>query len=437
MSGGFFGAVIDTIGVEIEGIGLPQESVGDLVTAPIHSRFGEIARKFSITRDASTEFNASVIRTSAGAVLVSNHTREMAETMGGLRLGGKRMGYEIVTVPLTIKELEQVIYPVMYQLVQAGDFLSDRAAIHFHVGFPNNLRMLKNFLRISLMLDPVLFRLGGMGGTFRGHINLAAYSRPLMNSTAVNVNGRTAGKRFARITNPKFAITAKTLEEFWAGFGVKYMMGGGSAKYHPCRYSGINFYSVPQHGTVEFRHFNQSHDAFLVVAIGKFLRGIAELATLMTPSEVSGLEIVPSNDEISMSDASQILGKFYSLCQEKEIENLPGDAEMESILTTLNNSHFESIPALPVLTHIRDGNNTIPMETALAGNLEFFSEVLPPQYCDIHNITYRSIFDGVELDGVSENTPSENSPEPVHVEMEEEEYYDDEEHESDEENEDD
>lgn len=432
MSGGFFGAVIDTIGMEIEGIGLPQESVGDLVVAPLHARYGNLARQFSVTRDASTEFNASLVRTSAGVILVSNHTREMAETMSHMRLGGKRMGYELVTVPLTIQELERVVYPMMYYLVQAGDFLSDRAAIHFHVGFPNNLRMLQNFLRISLMLDPVLFRLGGMGGTFRGHINLAAYSRPLMNSTAVNVTSRNPRQRYARITNPKFSLSAKTLEEFWAGFGVKYAVGGGSAKYHPCRYSGINFYSVPQHGTVEFRHFNQSHDAFLVVAIGKFLRGIAELSTLLSKSEVSGMEIVPSNDEISMSDASIILEKFYSMCQQKDIEHLPDDSEMEAILATLNNSHFESIPALPVLTHLRDNNNTITLETALAGNLDFYEQVLPPQYCDIHNITYRSIFDGVNL----EESPSQpqQAESPTNLQVEEYDPFDtEEEHNSDEE----
>lgn len=404
MPNGFYGADLDTVGMELEGISINADSLAEIL-AMMHRNYPATTRQVSLVHDASTEFNASYIRTSAGNILVSNHTAEMQNILGGLIIGSRKMGYEIVTTPLLIPDLEAVIYPVVNTLVNNGDFLSDRAATHYHIGFPINLRMMKNLMKIALMIDPVLFRLGGMGRTFRGKINLAAYARPLMNSTAVYISG-SRGK-FAKIINPVAALEATSLDQFWAAFGVRFKPGGASSKYHASRYVGINFYSLPQHGTIEFRHFNQSHEPFLMMAIGKMLRGFAELATVISKQDYSVFEIVPSNQEISMSDASEIIGRLLGLCHDKELENLPSEEEVAEILQTLSKSHFEPIPETPVLTHLRDDANTISMDMVQAGSLQTVHEVLPPQFCDIHNIRYRSIFDNVNLAETPQTTSSQ------------------------------
>lgn len=393
---GFYGEFLDTVGIEYEGIGLDRETVGQCITRM--TRDYNQNTRVNVVHDASTEFNASYVRTNAGIVLVSNHTKEMSDILGRQIQGVRTMGYELVTYPLHVPELGKLLYPMVASLVNNGDFVSDRASTHFHIGFANNLVFLQSLLEISLMVDPVLYRLGGMGRTFRGRTNQCAYARPLLHSAAVNVVTRNPEKRYAKVINPLAALSAKTIEEFWASFGVEYKLGGGSSKYHPSRYGGINFFSVPQHGTIEFRHCNQTHDVFMIIAVAKLVRGFTELSTCITEKELEGLSVVPSHVEISMGDATEILRKLLGLCRSHKIKNLPDDYEMEAILQTIEKSHFEEISELPVLTHIRDNVNTIPLELAQSGKLQFFREVLPPNAVDIHNIVYRSIFDGVILE---------------------------------------
>lgn len=393
---GFFGTYLDTVGVELEGIGISGKYDMGKILSKMRDEYHIDDNKVQITHDASTEFNASFIRTSSGGVWISNHTPEMMDIFGGQIAGQKLMGYELVTFPMEVPKMGNVLYPLISTLVNNGDFVSDRASIHFHVGFVNNLRILQNFLRIALMVEPVLYRLGGMGRTFRGRINQCAYARPLLNSVAVNI-ANYSGTKFARIINPIAALEAETLEQFWASFGVEYKIGGGVAKYHACRYGGFNFYAVPQHGTIEFRHCNQSHNTFLIIAIAKFDRGLAELSTVISKKELASLAIVPSNTEISVGDATEIINRMMKLCHEHEIKNLPDDCEMETIMQTIAKSHFESITDIPVLVHLQDGVNTISAQLAREGRLEFFNKVLPPHFVDIHNISYSSIFDGVKL----------------------------------------
>jgi len=410
MPNGFFGQLFDTVGMEQEGISLDKENNLPTMINNMKKAYPYTGGQIAITHDASTEFNATYIRTNVGLILVSNHTPEMSSLFSDIKYENKIMGYELVTTPLEIPQLESLIYPLENYLVASGDFLSNRAAIHYHIGFGNNLRILQSLLKICLQIDPVLFRLGGMGRTFRGQINRSAYARPLLNSVAVNVSTRDTEKRYARIINPIQAMDAKTLTEFWAGFGVAYRSGGGSAKYAPCRYSGSNFYSVPQHGTMEFRHFNQSHDAYLIMAIAKFLRGIVELSTVINKRDLSTLEVVESNKEVSMSDALTIVNKIVSLCHGYELENLPDEEEVAVILEAISLSHFVEIPAIPVLTHVKDDSNTISLEIAKMGKLEFFSKVLPPHYLDIHNIKENpsSIYDCEPYPDVPKKNSSES-----------------------------
>ena len=394
MAGSFAGELYSTIGVEFEGIGLEKESfIPRELLRYLQLNYGDVGKWLNVTHDASTEFYASTVRTPLGGILVSKHTPEMEDMFSQYIVQSQVMGYELVTHPLTIARLESLMYPMVTSLQNLGDFISDRAALHFHVGCGNNLRILKALLRISLMVDPVLFRLGGMGRTFRGHMNHAAYARPLLHSIAVNVSTSNSANRYAKIINPLAALEANSMEEFWGAFGVKYRYGGGSQKYHPSRYCGINFYSIPQHGTLEFRHFNQTHNVPLIMSIAKFVRGLVELGSMITKGEMHKFEIVPSDVEISMSDASMIVEKLIGLCHDKEVEDLPSDYELELMMKVLSESHFEKLPEMPVLTHIHDDTATLSMEAVNLGRLETFAKVLPSQYVDIHTISYRSIYD--------------------------------------------
>lgn len=417
----FYGEFLDTVGMEYEGIGLSKKFMESQFLSHLQNYYPEVSRKITITRDASTEFRASAINYGGNLIWLSDHTREASnDYFSGRKVTSDVMGYEIITHPLTIPDLERLMYPLITSVVQFGDFISDRAAIHFHVGFCNNLRFLKNILAVGLYIDPVLFRLGGMGRTFRGKINNSAYARPLLNSVAA-YTPTTKDGNFVRAINPKAALEAKTMEEFWSCFGVKYGLGG-VGKYHPSRYCGLNFYSIPQHGTIEWRHTNQTHDVYMLMAIGKFLRGITELSVYMNPREVARLDIVPSNDEISASDGLQILTHLYTLCREKDLQNLPSEEEFADICSLFEKSHFQKIDETPVLTHLTSENsNVISREIAERGKLEYFKKVIPPNHVDIHTIGYISLYDRINF---------ASPPRPNNMEESEEEQYEEEEQEN-------
>jgi hypothetical protein len=415
--GNFYGQYLDTIGIEYESTSMYQQKIKNVLAEYFNPIAGELAKCINITRDASTEFLAENIRASNGQyLLVSSHT-PCAKRLYGAGGNTVTMGFELYSSPIEIKKFDRVVYPLMQVLRNNGDFTSKRASIHFHVGFVNNLRLLKNILRVSLMLEPVLYRLGGMGDVFRGESNLSAYARPLLNSAAVEISrGLTirdlnrireeeneiemneeneledatknkTKKQLVRIINPRAALDAEYIEQFWASFGVDYT--GANNKYLPSRYSGTNFFAMYSHGTIEFRHTNQSLDAPLIVSIGKFLRGIVEMSTLLSKNEIHQFDIINSNEEISVADSRDIVARIMAICYDKGIENIPTDNEISLILETIEKSSFKSIPETPVKTHIQQFY--LPEKIASLGNLLSVSDYLNPQHTDIHNISKKVV----------------------------------------------
>lgn len=449
---GFYGQYLKTVGLEYESVALTIRDVTKRVLGPLQGLRGDLSDKISVTRDASTEFRAELLNLGGRNLTVSTHTELYGKISNKQIHDQLTMGFELVTVPMEVSELESLVYPMMMYLQAAGDFTSMRAAVHFHVGFANNLRLLKNLLMVNLNLEPVLYRLGGMGGTYRGCSNISAYSRPLMNSAAViigksspqtQVQGmmdefseeesqllpisqqspntmqqlnqtqqardrllaiyairrtRILAKKkgnIVQIINPMAALSADSIEKFWAAFGVGYRNYDGN-KYHPCRYSACNFYSVPQHGTFEYRHFNQTLDPVLIMAVAKFLRGTVEMSTMLTKSEIPLFEPLDSNQEIQMPEAVKIVEKIMGLCYEKEVEDLPSESEIALIFETLENSRFLPIPETPVMTH---KEFYLDARIAELGGLKYVEETLPANYTDIHNIDkkFLSLYDEGEL----------------------------------------
>lgn len=400
----FYGMYLDSVGVEYESTSFSTGEIAKILNSRLNPILGKFAENINVTRDASTEFVAEVIKSSSNFLKVSRHT-ELADRLSGMNQGnGMTMGFELYTNPLEIPDLAKLIYPLMFTLQSAGDFTSSRASVHFHIGYVNNMRLLKNLLRVCLMMEPVLYRLGGMGGTFRGGHNLAAYARPLLNSAvafigrkAVTLNttpeelqqmmqeaesGKQKKSKAVQVINASAALEADSIEKFWAAFGVNYK--GTNSKYHPCRYSGTNFFAINSHGTIEFRHFNQSMDASLIMAIAKFLRSTVELCTTLNKNESYQFDIVNSNDEISVGDSEEIIRRLVSMSYSKDIENIPSDNEISLILETIASSHFTPLPETPVKTHSRDF--LLDPTVVELGKLQAVAKYLEPQNVDIHNI---------------------------------------------------
>lgn len=432
-----YGAFLDTVGLEMEGIGIFQNRLSKdmdniFYGSPTLSKNGKkIIKPYIITRDASTESIVESVTSKHNMYYIYRHT-EYAKRLAGMGRGNDNaLGYELIIEPTGIEQLEELVFKTLLAIENAGDFITPRAATHFHVGFVNNLRMLQNLLRITLWLDPLFFRLGGMGRTNRGFSNNYAYARPLLHSSAVPVVGaldsaprihvergdssvrnrprstssvdrlssateRLRRNRIARLTdeindgntyvkiiNPISALSATSLEDFWASFGV-FPDVSGLPKYHPARYSSFNFYSLSQHNTIEARHCNQTFNPYLVMAIAKMFRGAVELSTLLGKHEV--FEFPPGNSavEISIKEAEEILQTLQNFFNDKEVENPPDDSEFSLIMETIANSKFIPLKENPVKTHLNDFS--IRAELARAGNLETVENVTRPTQIDVHTI---------------------------------------------------
>lgn len=380
---GLSGQLFDTMGFEVEGTLMQRDEMQGTVLPKLQRLMGPMYNKVFLDRDASTESFAETFRLAGRPRAINAHTSAYHRL--SLRGGGESRvyGYEFKTSPLEMQEIEPVLYPLMWTLYEHGDVVSDRASIHMHVGFANNFRMLHSLLTIMLSLEPVMYRLGGMGGTFRGHLNNAAYCRPLLNSCVVPIAKLAPKRTYAQILNPVAARDAKNLDMFWAHMGVNYD-SPSQHKYHASRYVGSNFFALYSHGTYEWRYFNKSFDVPLVIAIAKLMRAVVETSSMCLPKDVSKFDVIDSCQEISVGDAERVLGMTVALCHEKGMENMPTDSEMAHILEVLRQSHFVPLPETPTTCHIAD----FMVNDALVqkGNLRLFEEVFQTSAVTVHNI---------------------------------------------------
>lgn len=422
MSQNYASRFLETIGIEIESEILDRNSLVNLSVNKF-DRLG-IKMPYQVSRDASTESIIDYIafRSNQRTYFQVNTHNKLYQKL--LRpVNHSTGGYELIFNPLTLAELKPAIYRLENILQELGDSVTNRSAIHFHIGFAHNLRLMKKVLSVCLKIDPLLFRLGGFGRTFRGKSNLAAYARPLMNSCAVPLSGeirldgqrrnavpvqpefddedeendsedieeevfvpRRSSTEFVQVINPMGALAAETTDSFWANFGV-FPSILGIPKYHPSRYTGCNLYAILAHGTMEFRHFNQVLDGQLIFTTAKFLRAIVELSTELRKSELAYFSPTAPENEISMDDVSEIMWQLGRYFAEKDVTDAPTEAEMDYLTRIMDNSHFESLPKIPVLTHIRD----FSLPENLAIGLKRVENPLKPSHVDIHTIKVSSI----------------------------------------------
>jgi len=450
---------LDSVGMEKEGILLNKELMPDRLFPVLKNLFPNKS-VINITRDASTEFIADLLRIGPSRSLyVSSHTKASRNINGIGRGNSTVFGYELYTNPLSIEEMEKLVFPLIYTLVEMGDSVSKRAAVHFHVGFAQNLRLMKRLLKICLALDPVLFRLGGMGGTFRGYCNNAAYARPLLAPLAVKLvqdsgtvpssltfTNRTfrdtanAARNFARelernatgtssweepdedseefdeeireeqeidssprinvynqlnfdyslIINAEQALGAADIETFWASFGVS---SRNIRKTHPSRYTGCNFYSILAHGTMEFRHFNDSLNPILLISIAKFLRAVVDVSTQASKEDILSFSVYSPTEEISMADADEVMSRIVYLFHKNDIQNAPNRFEVNTLMETLEQSTFKPLSEIHPICHINDF--ALVESLRKRGNLKVVDVVSEPEHIDIHNIDRKffSLFD--------------------------------------------
>ncbi|MFH2013950.1 MAG: amidoligase family protein, partial [Patescibacteria group bacterium] len=249
------GLIIDTVGVEIEGCFLNR----DELIRNLSSKFGnDLFNKIQVSRDASVEMR--VINNLNDSFV--HHSRETRSISRG---SGNVAGFELITYPLSIDEMEKIIFKVLPELSLMGEVESKRAALHVHVGFPSNLNSIKNLIKCGEILDPLLFKIAGFGKAYRGKINHSVYAFPITAGPIVKNRDN-----YYRILDIKKALKAESFQDFWKTYGISSDYAFPEVnRYSPGRYIAFNLFSMLLRQTVEFRHFNSTLNPTYAIAVIK------------------------------------------------------------------------------------------------------------------------------------------------------------------------
>lgn len=290
----------DTIGVEFEGVTQTRGTVSHILSY--------LGSNISVTRDASVESVTRMVTDNLSIFMGSSLLRTNLMTS---RNDEVVAGYEIVTIPLKRDEMKSVTNKVLAGLRKGGEIFSPRASIHFHIGFPQGYVFLKNAVAMGLKIEPLFYKLAGMGRPYRGEINHSAFARPLRSPPAVKMS---SGSGYL-VLNPEDSINAEDTTGFWGRFGIK---PADSGRYVPLRYFAINLYSVLIRSTMEYRFFNYSDVSRHVTAVGELCQCVSDLmlrAPLSTINSMNDVSIFKENnitEYTGLLDNVIRLSKYYN-----------------------------------------------------------------------------------------------------------------------------
>lgn len=355
-----------TVGLEFESIIAEREGVSRAFN------IGDSSTIRTVTRDASVESEMALIGGSSSLFLGSSFLRDRFRSKSKLVTG-----YEIVTFPLEMDEMRKTIIRVLNAQSKTGEIFSDRSSIHVHVGFPSGFIFLKSALALGIKVEPLLYKIAGMGGTYRGIINNSAYCRALMAPPAVRLAD--LDNEFA-ILDPASALETGNVTDFWAKFGIRY---GDRERYNPLRYMGINLYSTILKGTLEFRFFNfslVSKHVEAVAALSQFLVDLMIRLPIHESSALPHIDIFKENDDetyLRLLEELVTLGRYYGC--EFNLYSRDIDSIAELIFTTKQPVFVNK----PILSHVNSAR--ITSVDAKRSGLRIIKEASPPGIIDIHN----------------------------------------------------
>ena len=358
----YTGLFLETCGVEMEGVGPSTHDISRLL-----SNCGA-SNEATVTRDASVE--AAVSLTSSMRLNYYSYASQFIR-----RIDSITAGYEVVTYPLPLDVMDSTVHRITDALKASNNhFISPRASIHIHIGFAKNMALLKKSLLMGLAIDPLLFAMAGMGEQYRGAINQSIYARPLEGGVGV-----ATGDGYSHLL-PERSLSTRSVNEFF----LNYFIFGRTQRYHPARYFAVNLYSILLHGTLEFRHFNQTDNPFWIMAAVRLVHAISELIVFASEDELIELRTVSVFD-MSPSNINELLYGLLSLFKKHDIDIDP--SVVNNIQDILDVTPIPVFSKSPPLTH----------STATFGRegwmVRLAEDPVNSGHIDIHNINNISITD--------------------------------------------
>jgi hypothetical protein len=357
-----------TLGIEFESIILTKEEMQILTK----SGFLPPNTLRAVTRDASVESTKYVF--GRGCEMFGGN-RMIRNSFGG-NLPTQVMGYELVTYPLEIAEMREAIIKIVNLQVRYGEIFSKRSSIHVHTGFPNALIFHKTALALGLKVEPLFYKIAGMGNEYRGVINNSAYCRPLALPPAAPLSDSSK----QAILDPLGAIEADSTGLFWGKMGIR---EGDTDRYNPLRYFGINIFSTLIRGTLEFRFFNFCTVSKYVCAVTSLCRLVSDIMQRTSFQyidripQVSIFEENPEHVYHSILDSIVEMGYYYDV-------EFPMDQDDINIIKELIYNTPQPVFRKAVISsHVKTGR--ISMSDARRFGLEIVNNAEPANILDIHN----------------------------------------------------
>lgn len=359
-------AEIGDLGVELEFSNINREGY-KFREAVAHRLMG-----YKIVHDASPENYAYKL----GGLKIEGKCEKDKKIITSLAGNYQTLGGEITSPIIKGTDWEDDIYKLIDILVSFGesnDTLKDSLHVHVNLGNSVPLSILTRLLKIVSSYEAILYRLGGLGRVNRGEHNQYTYQRPYLgNGFPVYAMGAS----YYPICNYNDLLNANNKQDFFLKLGDTIYQIQGEKRYVTQRYMGVNFYTVPCYGSIEFRHANKSLIPEYNIAWIKLCKAVVRKAFYL-PEDKTEEKLRPlyENKEIDNKDFMEVL------------ESLELDAQTKLVLLQIwketPTPKFDNIHRLSHLktpTFYSRGSNYIP--DALDDNVD----VKPAIYEDIHNI---------------------------------------------------
>lgn len=217
----------------------------------------------------------------------------------------KSSGAEIVSIPIDTTDLtnwkDMISRLLEYTATNYYEFPGEKTSVHFHInsrGLP--IWAVQNVLRLWLQIEAPMYRLGiGELEKHRGELPGGKdylYCRPVRSPQVINSNR--GSKRYSYSVDKM--LKARNLREFFWAYG-NVDIDGNPHKYHPARYSAINFFSLNSIGTIEFRVFNMITNPNLIFGLLNVCQQVVRLS-MGKPLEFSDERVLGYNGRYNFGE---------------------------------------------------------------------------------------------------------------------------------------
>jgi hypothetical protein len=261
------------------------------------------------------------------------------------------------------------------------DESSERDSFHVHVNVSQSipLHALKNLLKITLSLEAILYRLGGMGRLNRGQQNQYTFCRPFLgNGPPVVVYNMSNGiTENIPCLDTQSLLNVQTKTDFFKSYGDSVFYAERNTRYVTQRYMCVNFYPILTQGSFEFRTANKTLNPEYIIAWTNLCKSLVRKAFFTLDPESLDKTTRPLYENRIISDEEFIDSlKYYDDLDEDTVDVL------HDIWINSPTPMFDNIWRY---SHLREPTR-FHNKSCMPDKLDKDIEVLSAEFVDIHQL---------------------------------------------------